>query len=336
MTATERLRRAAHRARGARPAPFRPAPSTASPEPASIEEVLAQAAAGHRRLFFRSQPGNAGDALINAGFYGVAERMGLRYTEIRRNRQELTEVTGDDLVILTGGGSLSDHWDFGAPTLTALTAQDFPLLLLPCSLRGNEDALRTLRAGDTLMTRERYSYDYAQSLRLRCRILLADDMAFHADVAQILRTPPWRRPRTRDDLRRAAAFGQHRLQAVRGRSLQAWRTDAEASYDASGNQRRYDISSLADFGTLDRRSSLYSAQWLLRVAGWYRQVATDRLHMGIACLLMGTPVTLYANDYHKIRGVYEHSIAPYPHRSRLVRFSGEVPGAREPAPVVEP
>ncbi|WP_347269084.1 polysaccharide pyruvyl transferase family protein [Paracoccus sp. (in: a-proteobacteria)] len=293
----------------------------------SLESVVREAARAHRHIYFRTQFGNAGDALINAGFYCLADRLGLRYRELRGDSFVLPPATRDDLVILTGGGSLSEHWDSGANALAHFTQQEAPLLILPSSLNGNEDVLRLLRPIDTLILRDAYSAQFARSLELRARLLLTDDTAFSVDVERLLAISPWRAPRRSDDLRRAAAFAQHRLRAARGETLYAWRLDEESVRDTSAFRRRDDISQLADFGTMDRASSCYSAQWMLRIARWYERVETDRLHFAIACVLAGTPVTLHPNDHHKIVGVYELSLAPHPARSRLARFAGNLPSA---------
>lgn len=43
----------------------------------------------------------------------------------------------------------------------------------------------------------------------------------------------------------------------------------------------------------------------------FETIHTNRLHVGIASALLGKKVNLYANDYFKIRAIYESSIKPY-------------------------
>lgn len=299
-----------------------PMTSDPVPEEKDVASVLDEAAGRSRRIYYRTQLGNAGDALINLGFYAVADRLGMHYDSIPGfSAAPLPTLRSDDLLILAGGGSLSEHWDFGAPALDALTRGEASLLILPSSLHGNAASLSRLRERDTLIVRDPYSLQFARSLGLRCRLILAHDMAFSAEPSRVLRATQWRRPRTIDDIRRLAAFAQHRLRAARGETLQAWRTDRESARNIGDARRREDLSALADFGTLDAAANFHSGQWLLRVASWYSVVETDRLHLGIACLLVGTRAVLHANDYHKIRGVYEYSIAPFPERARLVTFA---------------
>jgi exopolysaccharide biosynthesis predicted pyruvyltransferase EpsI len=46
----------------------------------------------------------------------------------------------------------------------------------------------------------------------------------------------------------------------------------------------------------------------LRLAASYDKIHTDRLHFAIAGLMVGADVTLYPNNYHKNRAVWEYSL----------------------------
>lgn len=103
-------------------------------------------------------------------------------------------------------------------------------------------------------------------------------------------------------------------------NLKALRTDRESTIE--GKKRKInDISRLAKFGTRNRELNLLSSYWLLKLLSWYKQVETDRLHVFVGCVLVGTKVKLRENSYHKIRGVYSFSIEPRPEYSRLVDFN---------------
>lgn len=295
----------------------------------TTEQELRLARSRHRRIFYRPEWGNAGDALINEGFYDTARAVGLEYTEILNGRTSIPEAGPDDLVVMSGGGALSSHWDFGSRHLTELTAGRAPLLVLPQSLDGETEGLRSLRPQDTLFVRDLYSLEIAHSLDLRCEVHLDHDMAIHVDVPRVLREGHVRIPRTRDDARRAAAFARHRILASRGHTLYAWRQDNEASRESRHARRRDDLSMLADFGTTNPQSNHDSARALLTVVQHYPAVETDRLHVGIGAALVGTPVRMHSNAYHKIRGVYEYSLSTDPRFAPLVTFVGDAasPGA---------
>lgn len=287
----------------------------------SVVESLTQARSKYRRIFFRPEFGNAGDALINAGFYTLARDLGLEYTEVTGGRRDVPEASADDLVVMAGGGALSSHWDIGRLSLEALTRSPAALLVLPQSIQGNEEALRRLRPTDTLFVRERFSHEHARSLGLACPVHLDDDVALSLDPELVLSSSRPRVPRSVDDLRRDAAFARHRVRAARGLPLLAWRADAEAKNADHGALRRDDISILCDFGSLNRADNLYSAWWLLTIVSWYQRVETDRLHVGVAAALLGKPVVMHANAYFKIRGVYEQSLKDHPVYGPLVTYA---------------
>lgn len=268
----------------------------------SVADVLSEATTRYERVYFRPGLGNAGDALIAAGFYAQADRIGLDFTELPGTPLAVPRLTKDDLVILTGGSWLATHWDFGTDVVESLTRFDPSLLLLPQSLYGNEGTLRRLRPQDTLFTRERYSHEFAQSLGLDCRIELDDDMAIHLDPLPLLDAPWQVRPRTRQDIERLIALARLKARASRHPVLQAWRVDNEASGEREARWRD-DLSLTANFGTRDRHSIETSAGWLMRAISWYERVETDRLHVGIGAALLGTPVTIHTNSYYKIRGI---------------------------------
>lgn len=291
----------------------------------SVREVLGELRRRPGRRYYRPIPGNAGDALIAAGFNHLAERLDVPFTELAGDALAPAGPTADDVLILAGGGWLTSHWDFGAPALAALTRLDAALVLLPQSLSGNADTLRLLRPRDVLFVRERYSLAYARSLGLRCRVLLDHDMALHVDPRRLLAAPGSRARRPnrlpgRRELERSLALGYHRLAARRGGTLRAWRVDTEATGAHPGARWRDDLSLVANHGVLDRDSVLRSASTLLRTLARYKCVETDRLHIGIGAALLGRPVRLHANAYHKIRGIYEYSLRDDPRLGPLVEF----------------
>lgn len=286
----------------------------------TVADVLLDLHAHGRRMLYRPGIGNAGDALIGAGFYHLAQRLDLPFTELPGAPLAVPDLGPDDVLVLSGGSWLASAWDFGPRVIDSLTRFDAPLMLLPQSLSGNEEALRRLRPQDVLFVRERYSYDVARSLDLRCPVHLDHDMALSLDPRLLLQAPLVRRPRGRHDLTRVAAIARHRALSTRQHTLAAWRVDAESTGAHPEAAWRDDLSLVTNFSTLDRASVELSGGWLLRVLSWYERVRTDRLHVGIGAALLGKPVELHANSYHKIRGIYEYSLRDDPRLGPLVRF----------------
>lgn len=276
-------------------------------------------AKSYRRVFFRPNPGNAGDSLINVGFYTCAERCGLEYVEITDDF-DYSALGSDDLVILSGGGNIVPYWEAGSELIVELTKYDFPLLLMPQSVEGREDILRLLRSKDTLFLREAYSFEYARSLGLECAIYLDHDLAFSVDVDEVLTGfsfPPLKRK----NLRKVLYILFHYFRSRYISNLKAFRTDKESRF--SGRKRKInDISSLAKFGTGSRGLNYCSSYWMLKILSWYEVVETDRLHVFVACSLLGKQVVLHSNSYHKIEGVYNYSVKDSVGRAGKVDFVG--------------
>lgn len=260
----------------------------------------------YKKVYFRPNPGNAGDSLINVGFYACAEHCGLKYVEITRDF-DYSSLDGDDLVILSGGGNIVPYWQAGSELIVELTKYQFPLLLMPQSVEGREEILRLLRPKDVLFLREGYSFEYAKSLNLECSIGLDHDLAFSVNAKDVLaagfRFPPLRGR----NVRKIFYILFHYLRSRFASELKALRTDRESRFP--GKKRKInDISSLAKFGTESKELNYSSSYWMLKILSWYKVVETDRLHVFVACSLLEKQVVLHSNTYHKIEGVYNYSI----------------------------
>lgn len=297
----------------------------------SARSLLLQAQDKYRRIYYRPVYGNAGDALIAAGFYQLADEIGLDFRELSDAPLELPDLTEDDLVILAGGGWFTSHWDFGTEIIERLTQGEAALLILPQSVYDADAALACLRERDTLLVRERYSLEYVTSARPACGVHLDHDLAIGLDPDWLFaHAPRLHRPADKDQAFSYVALARLRAQAWRTPTLEAWRTDAEASGHRPGARYRDDLSLVCYFGVLDRASALYSAAWLLRAIRWFEAVETDRLHVGIGAALLQRPVRMHANNYHKIRGIFEYSITSDPRLAPWVTFvgaDGQVPAS---------
>ncbi len=73
--------------------------------------------------------------------------------------------------------------------------------------------------------------------------------------------------------------------------------------------RRDVESAVGRSGSFDPARVCRSSGQYLSLASSRERVVTDRLHFAISCLLVGTPVTLVGNSYHKNRGVWEESLS---------------------------
>ncbi len=284
----------------------------------AVTEVLKEAAK-YKKIYFKANSGNAGDSLINFGFYSLADELGLLYEEVDE-QYDYANIAGDSVLILSGGGNIVPYWEACSNILREVTRHEFPVIMLSQSIQGRRDVLRLLRQCDILILREKFSYDYALSLDLNCRLYIDHDLAFYADLEYLygfkkVLPPVFNLSKSQKLLK----IYYHKTRALFCRELKAFRTDHEANLKIKAKKIN-DIARAAKFGTRGILENAYSAISLLEIVKRYKFVETDRLHVFIACLLAGTKVLLHDNVYYKIRGVYEHSVKDNPRYSHLVNY----------------
>lgn len=286
----------------------------------TVVEALEVARKAYRKIYFRPNSGNAGDSLINVGFYSIADGLGLEYEEISDDFPY--EILGEeDLVILSGGGNIVPYWNGGSELIQRLTQYAFPLMLMPQSIEGREDVLRLLRKQDILFLRERYSLDYALSLGLDCALALDNDLAFSTNLTMLKKQGHGGAVLKSGRVRKLLHIAYHFIRSRFTKELVALRTDRESKIPDGRKRKINDISRVAKLGTRNRDLNFLSSYWFIKILSWYDVVETDRLHVFVGCVLVGTRVVLHENAYHKIKGVYEYSILPHQVYAPLVSFS---------------
>lgn len=269
-----------------------------------VSEFLQDASSRYRKVYFRPNSGNAGDSLINFGFYSIAEKIGLEFQEIIDD-SDFDLISDDDILLLSGGGNLVPYWDAGSHLVRKLVGYKFPIALLPQSVEGREDIIALLRVQDTIFLREKISYDFVLSLNPNCKVLLDHDLAFHSDLGVLERfiCPDL----SYKNIRKLAYILYHYVRSRFKRDIEVFRADKESRLSVKKNKIN-DISQVARFGTGRREQNECSASWFLRVLSWYEVVETDRLHVFIAGVMLGKKIILHESSYHKIRGVYFSSV----------------------------
>lgn len=286
----------------------------------TVERLLLRAKASGQRIFYRPNVGNAGDSLINVGFFTLARRLGLSYTMVGEafDYQTLGER---DTLVFAGGGYFVPYWPATALFVGGLGVRKYRCIFLPQSLLDAAPSIQSLNEGDVMFCREPFSLKLAQKEATAGTILLDHDMAFLVDVEDVYSHPQRLggiRPR---DIIRLMLIGLHWFRSRFCGTLKAYRTDAEGRQSSTRPRLFLDVARVANFGTANIAESYRSAKWFLRVLSWYERVETDRLHVGIGRILLGRPVSMVPNAYHKINGVVAFSIRPFPDRAALIEFN---------------
>lgn len=284
-----------------------------------LESLFVELKTGAGNVYYYPNGGNAGDALINLGFYRAAEDCGLHYTTVNAE-YDFSKLTADDTVILPGGGYIVSFWTSGMDLVQTLVKFDFNLLLLPQSVEKSPDILRMLRPNDYLFLREDISLEYAQSLDLKCKLARDHDLAFRINAREVLTrktTSPRLSART---LVRIMLMGLHFCRSRFTKKVFSYRTDGEKFSEASAFFKLKiwsDLSLVAKFGSKDVEDNYRSAKALLWMISLYDVVYTDRLHVMIGSVLLEKETIVRPNAYHKILGVYNASIVNKPEFSKF-------------------
>lgn len=281
-----------------------------------VHQVLSELAQSHGRLQYGILGGNAGDALIDLGFFDLASETGLDYEVV-----DLKRVDPNRPLVLSGGGGLVDEWgEAGSRTIIdRLHRMPAPLVVLPQTVRGNVELLTALGENVTLFTRETLSYEHAREHATGgARVLIDHDMAFNLNARRFLDQGPASLPRIRS-VKDAVRFGLYNLAKVRSRlfkSITVRRKDVESAGGSRSLRVYNDLSFVTAFRGYDEATVRNTGKMLLEVIDGYQTVTTDRLHVGIGAFLLGKDVLFVNNSNSKIKGIYEFSMSSHEH----VRF----------------
>lgn len=283
-----------------------------------LEDFLVELNNKDGDIYYHPNGGNAGDALINIGFYQLASKISLKFKEID---DSFNDFKVGDTILIAGGGCIVPEWDSVSKYISKVVSTPARIVILPQSVAGRADIMKLMRATDTVILREKYSYEYCLSLDLRCSIFLNQDMALYIDNLNI--GFPIKSLRASLGWKGIVRFILIAFHAVRSRFVNeifSLRCDAE-SINSGTNKKIYnDLSLVCGFGASDKKTSMLSAYFFIMILSKYKKIYTDRLHVMIGAVLVGTEVVASSNSYYKIKGVYEFSLRDSAYK-RLVSFN---------------
>jgi hypothetical protein len=111
----------------------------------------------------------------------------------RRNGITFEEMKSDspvdgEVVFLGGGGNFIPLYTGMRWAMGHVHQRAKEVILLPHTVRGNQDILRKLGSNVTIICREIESYRHVVQNTARCNVALGHDMAFHLDPEEITRS----------------------------------------------------------------------------------------------------------------------------------------------------
>jgi exopolysaccharide biosynthesis predicted pyruvyltransferase EpsI len=292
-----------------------------------ISDFLKSTIGVDEHFYYRPNPGNAGDALMATASLDLFDALGLNYTAIFSVSGEADDFT-EKVLVLGGGGNFNETGYNNYAKIVAQWHQKAKrLIVLPHTVSGNEALLSGLGKNVDIICREQISYDHVKRVAKHANVYLAHDMAFSLNVPGILaRRPNYLAMMVKrgvfSGLRHSARRNYPKVRAIvkdfqdfsalarnekQHTVLNVYRADIEKT-DIEIPAGNIDLSLRFEYGLLSRPLTDYMTSQVFAYLNHYDTIRTNRLHICIAGALLGKSVELHANNYFKIRAVYEHSL----------------------------
>jgi exopolysaccharide biosynthesis predicted pyruvyltransferase EpsI len=304
----------------------------------SLKEELSQYSG--KRVFFEPLEGNNGDKLIEMGSHTLLHSIGVKLVNNPQNAEA---------IVINGGAGMTDIWSHGFGTLKNYNTRypNTPLIILPSSFvftKTDFPALfRDRIAPAFVYARERYSLKILEDLVYPDNVHLGidHDMAFQLQNTPYLQQLqaskaqrhiliverndpesvtkayqpqknglksyiPWsvKRPINRHFLwpiKRARISKRLPQLGINTAFVKEWHKQVLEDYPelqglpvCAADISSPDLSSFNRFGQLIAEAAV---------------VVGTRLHVGILAAMLDKPTYIKSGSYHKIRGIYEYSLA---------------------------
>jgi len=270
---------------------------------------------GYRRkfIFFRPNPGNAGDALIGLAALRLLEKHGIKY----KIADENSDLSGE-IVFYSGGGNLVKYYSHSAKFISKWKSKVKEFVLLPHTVNGHEDLLSSLGDNVTIFCRERKSYNYVKGYSNIKSVFLSNDLAFNLNYDEglvkpsspntlIRISPPKTILKALIKKEKPPNFFIKRIDI--SKTLNAFREDVEsAGYKLpEGN---IDLSHWCNqkVEMLTKAVMEESSSRLASTINKFDLIRTDRLHIALTGAKLNKRVDLFNNSYDKNKTVYEYSM----------------------------
>lgn len=255
------------------------------------------------QIYYKPNPGNGGDALIAAGAFITLRETNPSYKVITK-QTELSELE-NKIIIYAGGGNLIPEYNNCARFIKKVKDVCKHLIILPHTVNGHFDLIRSLKERITIFCREEISYNNLMSQDLQAQVFLDHDLALILDPERFFKIKSGSLPNT--------LFYMNKVRKVyklrSGKTLNAFRTDVEKS-DLKLPFDNIDVSTKINHNYLMYPEEVVNRTVadIFKFLNKYEVINTNRLHIAIAGVLIGKTVNMYGNSYYKNRAIFEYSL----------------------------
>ncbi len=255
-------------------------------EIADINSFLTQFS-GLDNIIYCANYGNAGDSLITLGAHQLFKKNNIKYGLMDLGK----DVVHNKVIFYGGGGNLVNYYYDCRGFLERNMNNNNKIIILPHTVNAHEDIIKKFNKDIVVFCREKISYEFVyQHIPHKENVYLSKDMAFYVDLTK--------------------------YQNSGNGTLNCFRLDAEKT----------NISIPTDNIDLSADQSILQGYWhmidpikveqiadrLLKRISEYKNVNTNRLHIGLMATLLGKDVRLHPNSYWKNEAIYDYSLKSYP------------------------
>jgi len=266
---------------------------------------------GGKEFVYIINPGNAGDALIQYGTILVFDHLGLQY-----RLGDLNEHYENSVLVYAGAGNLVGLY----PHCKAFLGSNAPLsanntiLLLPATIKDEDETLETLEQNVKVVTRERKSYAYVKRFLPQENVFLSKDMAFYIpDLDPVVETYK-------------SSFPQF---WTVGHMFRVDSEQTDVSLPDDNHDWEHELPGVAVVKDADRefykRHIQNVAHRLFKKVASASEVWTNRFHVCIAASMLGRAAHCLPNSYWKNEAMFNFSINgqfPDAHFENAAAFTG--------------
>ncbi len=251
-----------------------------------------------RRILFHPLPGSAGDSLRHAATYQLFADLGIRFDVLSDN-----DTAAGEILVIGGGGNFVPAYSSVRNTLLRTACNAREVIVLPQTVRGNEELIEQLGPSVEIFCRDAESYLHVVAHRSRAKARLAHDLSFLVDPER---------------LRAVAGPAAKALLAKRAPSRPIERLMSEAGHRFFFRKARHrtkricpkssvDISLQFKTGTRPGEAEVGALALLTYLQGVH-ELHTERLHVAIAGAMLGKRVYLYDDPLRVAGSAYRHSL----------------------------
>lgn len=251
-----------------------------------------------RRVLFHPLPGSAGDSLRQAATYQLFADLGIEFSVL----SESEDAAGETLII-GGGGNFVPAFSSVRKTLLRTLGRAREVIVLPQTVRGNEELIERLGPSAEIFCRDPESYLHVLAHRSRARAYLAHDISFLIDIERLravagdaARTLLTKKTPSRP-LEKLMTDAGHRFFFHRRRD-RAKRICPKSSVDISLRLKTGTTPGEAEVGALALLTYLQDVH----------ELHTERLHVAIVGAMLGKRVYLYDDRMGVAASTYRHSL----------------------------